>query len=191
MNEKSAAPPDTALVLVAIARDQRDLEIARVLGWYRIPLKSAPKVISVDYLALYQTSAFPQEQRWQIRWVAPILGHELTTRAELLRDQPDHPRAREEYFKLQLGPLQELARPILADNWKRVTFFYTTLGRVRQAAVLADLPVHDEERAVLWQSLRERALKANEYHASELPQMPIDPAILALFTGGVRFSRPE
>ena len=184
MSPKTAAPPDTALVLVAIARDQRDLEIARLLGWYRIPLKSAPKVISVDYLALYQTGAFRPEDRWQIRWIAPILGHELTTSVELLRDQPDHPRALEEYFKLQLGPLQELPNPILADSWKRITFFYTTYGRVRTAAVLADLPVHDEERAVLWQSLRERALKANEYQAAELPQIPVDPAILALFSGG-------
>lgn len=191
MYPASKPPPDTALVLVAIVRDQRDLEIARLLGWYRIPLKSAPKVISVDYLALYQTGAFPPEDRWQIRWVAPILGHELTIRAELLRDQPEHPHAREEYFKLQLGPLQELHQPIMADNWKRVTFFYTTLGRVRQASVLADLPVRDEERAVLWQSLRERALRANEYHSGELPQMPVDPAILALFSGGLDKLKPD
>ena len=26
------------LVLVAILKDKRDLEIARVLGWYRIPI---------------------------------------------------------------------------------------------------------------------------------------------------------
>jgi len=128
------------LVLVAVMPNQRDLEIARVLGWYRIPLKSAPKVISVDYLAFYQTGAFPPEEHWQIRWIAPILGHELTTRAELLHDQPNHPRADEEYFKLQLGPLEELAQPIPAGSWKRVTFFYTTLGRVWQAESLADLP---------------------------------------------------
>jgi len=171
------------LVLVAVMPNQRDLEIARVLGWYRIPLKSAPKVISVDYLALYQTGAFSPEERWQIRWVAPILGHELTTRAELLHDQPNHPRAEEEYFKLQLGPLEELAQPIPAGSWKRITFFYTTMGRIWQAESLADLPVHDEERSVLWQSLRERALKANEYQATELPTLPLDPSILALLVG--------
>ena len=65
------------LVLVAVMPNQRDLEIARVLGWYRIPLKSAPKVISVDYLAFYQTGAFSPEERWQIRWIAPILGHRV------------------------------------------------------------------------------------------------------------------
>ncbi len=42
--------PETALILVAILPNQRDFDIARLFGWYRIPLKSAPKVISVDYL---------------------------------------------------------------------------------------------------------------------------------------------
>ena len=47
--------PETALILVAILPTPRDFDIARLFGWYRIPLKSAPKIISVDYLAFYQT----------------------------------------------------------------------------------------------------------------------------------------
>jgi len=35
----------------------------------------------------------------------------------------------------------------------------------------------------LWQSLRERALKANEYQAADLPTLPLDPTILALLSG--------
>jgi len=45
------------LVLVAILPKPRDLEIARVLGWYRIPLATAPKTIRVDWIAFYQTAA--------------------------------------------------------------------------------------------------------------------------------------
>lgn len=131
---------DTSLVLVAIIPNQRDLEIARLLGWYRIPLKNAPKVIAVDYLALYQTGSFGATERWQIKWLAPIVGHELTTRQQLFRDQPDHPRANEEYFKLQLGSLIELPEPIPAGSWKRVTFFYTTMRHVREAENLATCP---------------------------------------------------
>ncbi len=47
----SSILPETALILIAILPSQRDFDIARLFGWYRIPLKSAPKVISVDYLA--------------------------------------------------------------------------------------------------------------------------------------------
>ena len=95
--------------------DPRDLEIARLLGWYRIPLRSAPKVIAVDYLAFYQTAAFGDE-RWCIRYVAPVRGHELATRRELLRDEPDHPHADQEYFKVQLGPLLALPQPVPAGD---------------------------------------------------------------------------
>lgn len=177
------AIPDTSLVLVALIPSPRDLDIARLLGWYRIPLKSAPKIIAVDYLAFYQPSSFDAGSRLQIRWLAPILGHELVTRAELLRDQPDHPRAREEYFKIQLGSLIQLQAPIPAGDWKRVTFFYTTGKRVKEARSLSDLPVHDEERPVLWRALRERALKSEEYQADQLPEEVLDPAILALLSG--------
>lgn len=173
--------PETALILVAILPSQRDFDIARLFGWYRIPLKSAPKVISVDYLAFYQTKSFGDAARWQIVYVAEILGHELTHRRDLIRDEPDHPRAHEEYFKLQIGPLQRLEQPIPAKDWKRITFFYTTGEMFQGAQTVNDLVVKSQdEREVLWHTLRERALTAHEYRAQELPESLLDPAILAL-----------
>ncbi|GAP07829.1 hypothetical protein ATHL_02718 [Anaerolinea thermolimosa] len=172
-----------ALVLVAYLPSPRDLEIARVLGWYRIPLRTAPKVVYVDYLAFYQASAFGEEHRWRIETFAPLRGVELTTRAELLRNEPNHPRAREEYYKLQLGPLAHLPHPIQAGRWRRVTFLYTTGELLSRATTLNDLVVRTEERDVLWKTLRERALSAGAYRAAELPEFPLDPAILTLLTG--------
>jgi len=118
----SQFPYDMDLILVAIMPNPRDLEIARMFGWYRIPLKSAPKVIAVDYLAFYQTGIFGEDNRWRIKMIAPVKGHELTTRNSLIRSAPDHPRANEEYFKIQIGPLVNLDRPIVADQWRRITF---------------------------------------------------------------------
>src|SRR5512142_576499 len=103
------APTD--LILVCVLPSPRDLEIARLLGWYRIPLRTAPKVVAVDALAFYQPGTFG-DSGGQIESTAPVRGHELTTRAELLRDESDHPRAREEYFKIQIGPMERLAHPI-------------------------------------------------------------------------------
>lgn len=173
--------PQNALILVAILPSQRDFDIARLFGWYRIPLKNAPKVISVDYLAFYQTKAFGDADRSQIAYVAEILGHELVRRKDLIRDEPDHPRAREEYFKIQIGPLQRLETPIPSSDWKRITFFYTTGEQFSGAKTINDLVIKSQDaRQVLWHTLRERALQANEYRATELPQFLIDPAILAL-----------
>ncbi|MGD2026536.1 MAG: hypothetical protein PVI99_01860, partial [Anaerolineales bacterium] len=76
-------------------------------------------------------------------------GHELVTRAELFKDAPDHPRAAEEYFKIQVGPLSALPQPVEAGSWKRLTFLYTTGSRGLHTGTLNDLTVHHEERAVL------------------------------------------
>ncbi len=178
----SAIDP-TSLVLVAYLPSVRDFEIARLLGWYRIPLRTAPKVVQVDYLAFYQAGPFGEEHRWRIETYAPVRGVELTTRGELLRDEPEHPRAREEYYKVQLGPLELLPQPILARNWRRITFLYTTGEMLMRARSVSELAVRSEEREVLWKTLRERALRAGAYQAEQLPELPIDPAILALLGG--------
>jgi hypothetical protein len=171
-----------ALILVAVMNDPRDLEIARLLGWYRIPLRSAPKVVAVDFLAFYQTAAFGEE-RWRIQYIAPVKGHELTTRAELIQDEPEHPHARQEYYKIQLGPLQLLQQAVLAEGWRRITFFYTTGERLLNAHTISDLVVQSDERQLLWQALRERLSQSQQYQIEELPGIDLDPAMLAVLLG--------
>lgn len=178
-------PPSNSLILVAVMNDPRDMEIARVLGWYRIPLRSAPKVIAVDYLAFYQTGAFGKEGG-SIRFVAPVFGHELTTRAELLSDEVDHPRSQQEYYKIQIGPLERLPQPIIATEWKRITFVYTTGEYLAKAEVINDLVVRDDERQLLWRALRERA-QAQDYIVPELPEMDVNPSVLAALLGISKF----
>jgi hypothetical protein len=172
---------ETDLVLVCLMPAPRDMEIARLLGWYRIPLRTAPKVVAVDYLAFYQPGSFGGRSG-KIEFVAPVRGHELATRAELLRDEGDHPRAHEEYFKVQIGPLERLSRPIVAEKWRRITFLYTTGEYLLKANTLNELVVESDERAMLWQSLRERAENAQLYKA-ELPPVDIAPEVLISLLG--------
>ncbi len=48
----------TDLVLIAVLNNRRDFEVIRLLGWYRIPLRFAPKIVDVDAIAFYQTARF-------------------------------------------------------------------------------------------------------------------------------------
>lgn len=171
----------TDLILVCLVKTPRDLEIARVLGWYRIPLRTAPKVVSVDYVAFYQPSTF-QERGGQIEFVAQVKGHELTTRAELLKDESNHPKANEEYYKIQLGGLEKLKEPIKTDKWKRLTFLYSTGEYLLNAKTLNDLVVEGEERQFLWKSLRERAENEQLYKV-DLPPADLPPEILMALLG--------
>ncbi len=171
----------TDLILVCLMPTPRDMDFARLLGWYRIPFRTAPKVVAVDALAFYQPGSFG-ERAGQIEFVAEVRGHELTTRGELLRDEADHPRANEEYFKVQIGPLECLSRPIVAEKWRRLTFLYTTGEYLLRASTLNDLVVQSDERALLWKSLRERA-QQSQYRTDNLPEPELDPAILAMLLG--------
>jgi hypothetical protein len=171
----------TDLILVTVMKTPRDMEIARLLGWYRIPLRTAPKVIAVDYLAFYQPSTFG-EKGGQIEYVARVNGHELTTRGELLRDEKDHPRANEEYYKIQIGDLEKLPQPIGTDKWKRLTFLYSTGEYLLNARKLNDLVVEGEERNILWKNLRERA-EDEQLYKTDLPAVDIPPEVLMALLG--------
>lgn len=171
----------TDLILVCLLPTPRDLEIARLLGWYRIPLRTAPKVVAVDYLAFYQPSAFG-DRGGQIEFVAQVRGHELTTRGELLKDESGHPRAKEEYYKIQIGSLEKLNEPVKSEKWKRLTFLYTTGEYLLKAKSLNDLVVNGDERQLLWRSLRERA-ENSQLYKTDLPEADIPPEVLIALLG--------
>jgi hypothetical protein len=172
---------ETDLILVCLVPSPRDLEIARLLGWYRIPLRTAPKVIAVDHLAFYQPASFGG-QGGRIEFSAPVRGHELTTRGEMLKDEVGHARANEEYFRIQLGALEPLPRPIVAGKWRRITFLYTTGEYLLRAKALHDLVVQDDERALLWRALRDRAQGAQAY-TTALPEPDVPPDVILELLG--------
>ena len=135
----------------------------------------------MDYLAFCQPSSFG-ESGGQIEFIASVRGHELTTRRELLKDESTHPRANEEYFKIQIGGLEKLSNPIVADQWKRLTFLYSTGEYLLKAKTLNDLVVNDDERALLWRSLRERA-ENEQLYKTDLPEADIPPDVLIALLG--------
>ena len=129
-------------VLVAVVNNADDLQRAASDGWYRIPQRKAPRRVGADYIAFYQTGAFKGEPEAQsITYFAPTRRYRLMTRAELLPDEADHPRADNVYYKMQLGPLMRLERPIPSLRWRRITFIETSWDRFTAAEEVNDLYV--------------------------------------------------
>jgi hypothetical protein len=102
----------------------------------------------------------------------------------LIRDEPEHPRASEEYYKVMLGPLVRLPGPIDSGKWKRFTFIYTNGALLQHANTLSDLTIRAEERPLFWRILRERALQSGAYLQGELPEFPLDDALLTILASG-------
>jgi hypothetical protein len=148
-----AEPSPSPAVLVAVVPSVADWERIRAERWYRIPVRHAPARIGSEYLALYLPGCFG-EQRWSIRTYAAIRRYVLATRAELLPAEPDHPRAGELYYRLELGPLQTLPRPVLSTRLRRVTFIHTDLATLFQAHEVADLWHRESPRERLWRGVR-------------------------------------
>ena len=125
-------------VLVAYVPTPADFSLIQGQGWYRIPYAMAPKGLYAEWVAFYFGAAFGRH-KWSVQAYAPRLGHELVQRKDLLPDQLDHPRAEDWYFRLQVGPVEFLERPIISLQWRRITFLHTTGDRFQDAVELNDL----------------------------------------------------
>jgi hypothetical protein len=153
---RETRPGSGERVLVAVMNDPRDLEIARTEGWYRIPVKRAPKQVGADYLALYLTGRFPPHQRHRVTYYAPIRAYRLVRRVTLFPDAPDHPRAQESYFKIEIGPLQALDVPVVAEKLRRITFISTSLDQLRRAREIRELWHKPSYHETLWRALSDQ-----------------------------------
>lgn len=171
---------DEAPVLVVVTNDPADLARARDRGWYRIPLARAPARVAAEYLAFYQTAAFPPEERWCIRWLAPVLGYRIAARRELIPEEPDHPRADERYYRVAVGPLSPLPHPVPSRRLRRITFIATTLARLHAAEEINDLWLRSTAQERLWAALKQADLAAERQYPlrEDLPQHVADFALL-------------
>lgn len=142
-------------VLVGVIKRAQDLLCARERGWYRIPLRRW-RDEEATYLALFLNGklrakmnadggraprllAKPADGRGAICYFAELRGYELATRRQLLPDERDHPRARELYCCLQLGPLRACQPPIINDGGHRFSFIRTSWGHFVNARRISQL----------------------------------------------------
>lgn len=167
-------------VLVAYVPRLADFALVQTENWYRIPQKHVPKGLYAEYIAFYFGRHFDGE-KWAIHYYAPRLGHELTTRRTLMPHEPEHPRADDLYYKVQLGPLQRLERPIISLRWRRITFIHTTWDRFLDATEINDLFVEGGEYVDrLYATLKDRGIQAERQYRVEEPGVVYEVP-LALF----------
>jgi very-short-patch-repair endonuclease len=157
-------PARSSRVLVAVMNNQRDLHIARDQGWYRIPYQRAPARVGADYLAFYHTKAFPEE-RWSVCYYTPVRRYRVLSRRSLLPDEPAHPRADALYYKIEIGALRRLPRPIPSHRLRRITFIPTTLERLLEAEEINDLWCGGAEEEELWQVFKDNGISAERRYS--------------------------
>lgn len=149
--------PDT---LVAVLTNTRDFAIAQEEHWYRIPERTAPRMLrKARWLAFYHTAVFG-EAKWAVHFVAPIKRVDRLLRRDLLPNEAEHPRASEPYLRLEIGELEKLERSVPSARQRRIVFIPTTLAKLRAAREINDL-YHDsllEDQH--WTALRDANIPA-------------------------------
>jgi hypothetical protein len=151
--------PAHSLALVVLVNNLADWRRITDEGWYRIPLRHAPQPVAVSFLAFYLSRVFGPDA-FQVRFYAPVLRYQTLTRRELIPEQPAHPRAAERYYRIEVGPLNELERPVPSRRLRRITFIPTTLGRLLEADEINDLWIGDDVEDILWSLFRDAGIKA-------------------------------
>lgn len=148
--------------LVAIMNNKTDFARAAHEHWYRIPVRSAPPHVDfsrLERLAFYQTKVFGDE-KWAVNYHAAVRTVDRVKRIELLPEERDHPRAHDEYYRLQIVDFERLPKPIPSRRWRRIVFIPTTTEKLFQAEEINDLyhesPLEDE----LWRHLKEAGIPA-------------------------------
>lgn len=125
------------IVLVCVLKNKSDLRILLKEHWYRIPVAYLPRR-KFTHLAFYQPAVFGNRGQ-RIQYYARASKRRIAKRIELLPKEKSHPRAQENYLKIELAWVKKLARPIKNIVPRRVSFGFTGLKSLLKAQDILEL----------------------------------------------------
>lgn len=128
-------------IMVGPLRGPEHLELIRRAQFYHVPVSAiAASRTSVAYIAFYEGASRFHARTGVIREYAPVLRVSRARRCDLpgltwpARGAPDAP-----YYRFDLGPIQQLVRPITNPGRLRVAFRFPDFERLGEATTLAEL----------------------------------------------------
>jgi hypothetical protein len=172
--------------LVAVVRQDVDLERFRSELWYRIPERVLGHAIAANtfeqtgILALYQSSSITTGLPGGIELWGEIDRVEKRSRREILPAEQEHPAAEEEYRLVRVRTVERLDRPIISRRRRRFSFLRTTRARLFAAEDINDLIVGSRVEEKLWESLKDLGAERRCFIEAGNAVMEVD---FALFNG--------
>ncbi len=124
-------------VLVGVLKNRRDRRILLKEYWYRIPIAHLPKR-KFEYIAFYQPLRFGKTGK-RIEYYAPIFQKTVTRRIDLLPNESAHPRANDDYLRIEFKKIVKLPRPIKNIIPRRISFGFTSLKTLLAAKDILQL----------------------------------------------------
>ena len=137
MNKTEKLKRKSKTVLVCVLKTKSDLRILFRQNWYRIPVAYLPRR-KFSYLAFYQPAVFGKGGQ-RIQYYARVKSSRVAKRIELLPREKNHPRAHNDYLRIELAWVKKLARPIKNIIPRRVSFGFTSLKSLLKAGDILEL----------------------------------------------------
>ena len=169
-------------VLVALMNSKLDLEIAKKQNWYRIPVKSAPKIVKenkLEIIAFYQTKEF-DEERYAIKYYGIVDTISILKRRKLFPKEILNEKSDNEYYKIKFLPLLKLERPIISKRRRFIIFIPTTKEKFLKALEINHLYNDSVLEDILWARFLEKKISAERqllYKGAESNYFILDFAI--------------
>lgn len=178
-------------VLVGVINRKRDLDTVLGEHWYRIPQKHMKRGVNAEYVAFFLSKAFG-ERNGGIHYFAERKGVELVYRRDLLPKEPNHPRANEPYYKIQLGTIHPKVPPVLNPSHRSLSFIYTTWDRFVNATQIKDLySTEDYFVDRIYHALRSAGIAPERSWTAEYRNAPARLRILCENGSVVASTQPE
>jgi len=128
-------------IMVGPLRGPEQLALIRRARFYHVPVSAiAASRTAVAYIAFYEGASRFHAPTGVIREYAAVLRVSRVRRSDLpgltwpARGAPEAP-----YYRFDLGPMQQLPRPITNPERLRMAFRFSEFQRFREAATLRDL----------------------------------------------------
>ena len=154
--------------LVALLKNESDLDIVLEDHWYRIPVatKRVPKMVKegyIKYISFYHNRFFKNAPS-MIRYFAEVTSITRMKKNELFPWLKNDVRGEKEYFVLHLGDIRNLENPIVSLRKRRILFITTTLRQFKKAREINDLFIESYLEEKLWAKFRQELIEAERQY---------------------------
>src|SRR3989338_6456152 len=163
MNKTEKLKRKSKTVLVCVLKTKSDLRILFRQNWYRIPVAYLPRR-KFSYLAFYQPAVFGKGGQ-RIQYYARVKSSRVAKRIELLPREKNHPRAHNDYLRIELAWVKKLARPIKNIIPRRVSFGFTSLKSLLKAGDILELYGISPTEQIIDSGLNRLGIKAKKEFA--------------------------
>ena len=154
--------------LVALLKNQNDLNYVLEENWYRIPTwtKHVPLMVkegTLKHIAFYNNRHF-KENPLSIKYYADVDSISVVKGKQLIPSYTNEPKGDQDYYKINLRNVRQLKVPIESKRRRRILFINTTMSRFRKAKEINDLFIESYLEEKMWDALRNVSIDAERQY---------------------------